>query len=83
MIKYLSLQRKLTTAIKWDRAIAIFPVEGDLYVSSAIVNLSESQSSFIAPVLEGRPDGCPDLCLLHVRCVVVDAIGQTPLSPMA
>lgn len=57
-------------------------MKGDLYVCSAIVNLSEGQSSHITPVLEGRADGRLDIRPLHVRCVVVDAVGQTPFSPM-
>lgn len=56
-------------------------MEGDLYICSAIVDLCEGQSGHIAPVLEGRFDGGVDLCLLHVRSVVVYAVGQTPLSP--
>lgn len=56
-------------------------MEGDLYVWSAVVDLSEGQRRHVTPVLEGRADGRLDLCLLHVRCVVVDAIGQTLLSP--
>lgn len=71
---------KLTTAVKWDTA-AFSVMEGDPYVGSAIVDLSEGQRSHITPVLEGGADGHVDLCLLHVRCVVDDAVGQTPLSP--
>lgn len=74
-------KKQLTTAIKWDRAVAIFLMEGDLYVCSAIEDLSEGQCSHIAPVLEGRADRHLDICLLHVRRVVVDAVGQTLLSP--
>lgn len=55
----------------------------DPYVGSAIVDLSEGQSSHITPVLEGGSDGRVDACLLHVRCVVVDPVGQTLLSPAA
>ncbi len=56
-------------------------MEGDLYVCSAVEDLSEGQSSHIAPVLEGRADRRLDICLFHVRCVVVDAVGQTLLPP--
>lgn len=55
------LQTRLTTAIEWDRAESIFLVEGDLYVGSAIIDLSKGQSRHIAPVLEGRTDGVPDI----------------------
>lgn len=58
-------------------------MKGDLYVSSAIVDLSEGQSSHIPPVLEGGANGRFDIFPLHVRCVVVYAVGQTPLSPIA
>lgn len=78
---YKCFNAKLTTAIEWDGAVAVFLVEVDLYVCSAIADFSEAQSSHITPVLEGRADGHLDLGLLHVRCVVVDVVGQTPLSP--
>lgn len=71
---------KLTTAVKWDTA-AFSVMEGDPYVCSAMVDLSEGQRSHITPVLEGGADGHVDQFLLHVRCVVDDAVGQTPLSP--
>lgn len=52
------LQRKLTTAIKWDGAVTVFLMEGDLYVRSAKADLAEGQSSHISPVLKGSLDGC-------------------------
>lgn len=76
------MYKKLTTAIKRDRTLSIFTtVEGDSNVCSAIEDLSKGQRSHITPVLEGRADGLGDICPLHVRGVVVDAVGQTPFSP--
>lgn len=54
-------ERKQTTAIKRDGAVAVFFVKQDSYVRSAVVHLSEGQICHVAPVLEGRADGRPDL----------------------
>lgn len=54
-------ERKQTTAIKRDGAVAVLFMKQDSYVCSAVVHLSEGQSCHVAPVLEGRTDGRPDL----------------------
>lgn len=58
-------------------------MKGQLDVCSPIVDLSEGQISHIAPILEGGADGGADVCLPHVRAVVVDVVGQALLSPTA
>lgn len=77
----MDLEREQTPAVKRDWAGAIFLMKGDLDVCSAEVDLCERQISRIAPVLKGRAEGLPDLRPHHVRCVVVDAVGESLLPP--
>lgn len=78
----IKVKRSLTWSVKRNGAALVSSVEGEVDVRMISADLLEVKLRDVAPIAEGRANrrSCPSQS--QVKRMVIDAISQSPLTPV-